>query len=128
MANIKLLLKKGDFEDATNYRRISITRALAEVFEKILQQQMIEYLDYFHLMSRHQFQFRKQFSSTDGLMLLTETIRAQVKCKILVAGALLDLSKAFESIEHNFVLKKFEYFGFDSYAYSYSELSDKQKS
>ena len=64
-----------DADDPSKYRPISITPALAKVFEKILQQQMIEYLDKNRIFSSVQFGFKKQFSTTDALLYATEKIR-----------------------------------------------------
>ena len=57
------IFKKGDHENATNYRPISITSAPAKLFEKILRQQIYEYLTENNLLSQMQFGFRSNCST-----------------------------------------------------------------
>ena len=98
--------KSGDIEDPTNYRPISITSALSKVFEKVIQNQIVEFLDDTKLLSPHQFGFRANFSTADALLYATEKIRFDIDNKNVVAAAFLDLSKAFDSISHEILLQK----------------------
>ena len=67
-------------------------------------------------MNPNQFGFRKIFSTNDALLLLTESIRKQIDDKKNVLAALLDLSKAFDSISHNKLLEKLYSIGFSQTA------------
>ena len=104
-AHVVPIYKSGDIEDPTNYRPISITSALSKVFEKVIQNQIVEFLDDTKLLSPHQFGFRANFSTADALLYATEKIRFDIDNKNVVAAA-LDLSKAFDSISHEILLQK----------------------
>ena len=108
------IFKKGDLENATNYRPISITSALAKLFEKILRQQIREHLTENNLLSQMQFVFRSNYSTTDALLFAKESIRQSLDQNQFVAAALLDLSKAFDSISHGILFEKLEALNFDS--------------
>ena len=67
--------QKGDTEDPNNYRPISITPVISKSFEKIIREQIMEYLNKNKLLSQVQFGFRKRFSATDALDYATEKNR-----------------------------------------------------
>ena len=112
------IFKKGDPENAANYRPFSITSALAKIFEKILRQQISEYLTENNLLSQMQFGFRSNYSTTDALLFATENIRQSLDQNQFVAAALLGLSKAFDSISRGILFEKLEELNFDSNALS----------
>ena len=65
-------------------------------------------------MSIGQFGYRKQISTIDAILKSTEQIRLELNKKI--TGAFLDLSKAFDSINHKILLRRLEKIGFDGNA------------
>ena len=71
-ADITPLVRKGDLDDPLNYRPISLTPALAKVFESLIKQQIDEYVHKNALLSQTQFGLRKKISTTDALAYLTE--------------------------------------------------------
>ena len=111
-ADITPLFKKGDLDDPLNYRPISLTPALAKVFESLIKQQIDEYVHKNALLSKTQFGFRKKFSTTDALVYLTEKIRCNKNEKKITAAAFLDLSKAFDSINLKLMIQKLSILGF----------------
>ena len=90
------IFKKGDCEEPNIYRPISITPALFKISEKVLRDQITQYLNRNKLLSSSQFRFRDNFSSVDALLCATENIRKKIKDNENVAAAFLDLSKAFD--------------------------------
>ena len=111
-ADITPLFKEGDLDDPPNYRPISSTPALAKVFESLIKQQIDEYVHKNALLSKTQFGFRKKFSTTDALVYLTGKIRCNKNKKKITAAAFLDLSKAFDSINHKLMIQKLSILGF----------------
>ena len=65
-------------------------------------------------MTPFQFGFRKNISTQDALVYVTENIRNQIDSKKIVHAALLDLSKAFDSISHEVLIEKMLSFGFSN--------------
>lgn len=51
-----------------NYRPISILPVISKIYEKILYEQLIEYLDTENILSDHQFGFRRQHSTASALL------------------------------------------------------------
>ena len=96
----------------------SITSALSKIFETVLKDQIVEFLNKNNLLSYSQFGFRSHFSSADALLFATETIRKQIDEKNIVAAAFLDLSKAFDSISHCILFEKLKELNFEDKAIS----------
>ena len=107
-AHVIPLYKKDDPLDPGNYRPISITPALSKVFEKLISQQLTEYLSREKILNAKQFGFRPGYSTSDALLFTTENIRSELDKNNKVAAAFLDLSKAFDSISHLILIQKFK--------------------
>ena len=123
------IYKKGDCEDANNYRPISLTAALAKLFEKVLREQMSNYLESNKLLTQRQFGFRSNYFTTDALLYATENIRKKLDNNENTAAAFIDLSKAFDSISHEILLQKLTMLKFDDNAMSMMEsfLTNRQQ-
>ena len=102
-ALVSPLYKKGNTEDPTNYRPISVTGALAKIFEQVIRNQIND----------KQFGYRKKVSTTDAILQCMEYVRTEMDKKNTVCGAFLDLSRAFDSISHEILIEKLKCLGFD---------------
>ena len=59
----------------------------------------------------HQFGFRKNHSINHALINLTEEIRDALDNNSFAAGVFVDLQKAFDTVDHNILLNKLNYYG-----------------
>ena len=115
-ACVTQLFKKGNPEDPLNYRPISVTSALSKIFEKAFSSQITSFLEREQLLSFSQFGYRKHISRIDAILKSREQIRLELNMKKNVTGAFLDLSKAFDSINHKIMLRRLENIGFEEHA------------
>ena len=113
-AHVLPLFKKDDPEDPINYRPISLTGALAKIFEILLRDQILAYSEKNKLLATTQFGYRKKVSTTDALLYCTEKIRYDLNKKTIVRGAFSDQSKDFDSISHPTLLHKTILLGFSA--------------
>ena len=98
-----------------------MTGSLSKLFEKLLQEQINEYLFKKKLLSKSQYGFRARSSTIDATLYATEHFRINMDSNKFTACALLDLSKAFDSINHNILKIKLYKLGFSETAVSILE-------
>ncbi|KAF2367572.1 Reverse transcriptase domain, partial [Trinorchestia longiramus] len=107
---IKPLLKAGDINTASNYRPISLLPVLSKILEKIISNQLSTHLDKSNLLHPNQYAYRKHTGTQDALLNITEKIYSDIDNKNVTLLLLLDLSKAFDSVEHTRLLQKISNF------------------
>ena len=100
--------KSGDYEDPSNFRPISILPVISKILERIVADQLPEYLETNRLISNTQHGFRSKLSTETALLAITEEIYENIDSNKISLLSLLDLSKAFDSVNHEFLLKKMQ--------------------
>ncbi|KAF2355281.1 Reverse transcriptase domain [Trinorchestia longiramus] len=108
---MKPLDKAGDINAASNYRSISLLPVLSKILEKVISNQLSKYLDKFNLLHPTQYAYRKHTSTQDALLNITKKIFSDIDNKNVTLLLLLDLSKAFDSVEHTRLLQKISKLG-----------------
>ena len=98
---VTLLYKKGDRQDLSNYRPITLLPSMYKLFTKILTNRLTKSLD--ENQPREQAGFRSGFSTIDHLHSINQLIEKTNEYNIPLCLAFVDYEKAFDSIEHNAV-------------------------
>jgi len=91
---------------ATNYRPISLTSKLCKVFETIVRDQVIEFLETNVLIRNSQHGFRKGSSCLTNLLLFLDKVLHSVNDGFSVDVVFFDLAKAFDKVPHKRLLEK----------------------
>ena len=109
-ADITPIHKKDDTTDKGNYRPISNLPTISKVFERIIYDQM--YLFFDELFSIYLGDFRKGFSVQHSLSRLLKIWQQCLDKKGIVGTVLIDLSKAYDCIQHDLLIAKLAAYGF----------------
>ena len=111
IAKVIPIYKKGDTNNPSNYRPISILSIINKVFEKVLHKRLSKYLDKFNILYEFQFGFRKGHSTTQALIEITDKIKKGIDNGNSTCGIFIDLCKAFDTVNHDILLNKMHHCG-----------------
>ena len=111
IAKVSALFKGGIESEADNYRPISVLPTLNKVFEKVLHNQLVTFLELHGVLSKQQFGFRKKHSTSHAVNCLHEKLINNFENGDMSAVLFIDLKSAFDTIDIDILLKKMEHYG-----------------
>ena len=116
IAKLKPLFKKGSRTAPKNYRPISLLPLISKLIEKFIHGQTQKYLDDYNILYRYQSGFRKSYSTDSCLSYLNNKIAAGFESCLYTGIILIDLQKAFDTINHDILISKMKHLGFSKEA------------
>ena len=125
LADVVPIFKKGDNNDKENYRPVSLLPNFSKVFERLMNNQIDNYMK--NKFSKFLTGFRKNHSTQNALLNMIEKWKANLNNGNKIAVLIMDLSKAFDTLDHSLLLSKLKAYGFDerSLIFLKSYLSDR---
>jgi len=132
VAIITPVLKKqnADPDEPKNYRPISNLTFISKVLERIIVEQITQHLEEADLMPEFQSAYRKHHCTVSALMKVLSDSLDAADCRQVTLLGLLDLSAAFDTVDHDIPLVRLEtLFGIGGsvLAWLKSFLSDRQQ-
>ena len=110
LGDITPIFKKDDATNVKNYRPISVLPAASKIFERLLKKQIISHIEE-HL-SPYLCGYRKGFNTQHALIALIEKWKISLDKNGYAGAILMDLSKAFDTLNHDLLLAKLNAYGF----------------
>ena len=131
-ARVIPLHKKGCKTEIGNYRPVSILTIVSKIVERLIHDQLMAYFNKKSLIFDFQSGFRPSFSTDSCLIHLSDHIKKEWDRGNLTGMVVLDLQKAFDTVDHSILLDKFKAMGlsenalfwFDSYLNDRWQLVD----
>ena len=111
IAKVIPIYKKGENTDINNYRPISILTHLNKIFETIICNQMKSFLNKHNAFYKYQYGFRENHSTDHALIEIVDGIKLAIDSSKLAGGIFIDLTKAFDTVNHRILLEKLRHLG-----------------
>ena len=113
-ADVTPIFKKSDSTATKNYRPISVLPSVSKVFERLMQKQILTYIEQY--LSPFLCGYRKGYSTQAALIALLEKWKYTLDNKNFAGAVLMDLSKAFDTINHELLIAKLHAYGFSKHS------------
>lgn len=110
-AYIRPIFKTGEKDEMKNYRPISLLTGISKVFEYVIHIRLTNFLERNAVLSDQQYGFRKGMSTIRGLYQALSFAIDSLNNKNQTLVMCLDLSRAFDSVDHNILLNRLDGYG-----------------
>ena len=119
IAKVNPVFKSGDNQVFSNYRPIFILPSISKILEKIMHNYLFDFVTKSEIFSPHQYDFRPNRSTYMAINDLHCKITDDLDNKHHSLGIFLDLSKAFDTLNHDILLHKLNIYGIRGLANSW---------
>ena len=111
VAKVVPVFKKDDPHVFSNYRPISLLPCFSKILERLIYNRLDHFLTRFNILHDNQYGFRKNHSTDLALLDICNNISSSLNLNHHTIGIFLDLSKAFDTIDHGILLAKLHHYG-----------------
>ena len=127
IAKVNPIFKSGDNQVFSNYRPISILPSISKILEKIMYTRLFDFVTKNDILSPHQYGFRPNRPTYMAINDLYCKITDDLDNKHYSLGIFLDLSKAFDTLNHDILLHKLNMYGILANSWIQNYLSNRKQ-
>ena len=111
IAEVIPIFKSESRVACNNYRPIFLLSNIGKIIEKLMHKHLYSFLETQNCFYPAQFGFRLNVSTNNALMSIIENIQTQLDEGKYCTGVFVDLKKVFDTVDHNILLRKLDYYG-----------------
>ena len=110
-ARVTPIHKSGPTDLCPNYRPVSVLVSISKLLERIVYNQLMTFINDQNLLTNSQYGFRPGRSTEAALLSFTDHVLNAFDNDEYTVSVFLDLSKAFDTVNHSIMLHKLNHYG-----------------
>jgi hypothetical protein len=110
-AIVKPIFKKGNKQEISNYRPITLLTSFSKIIEKLIYARLHAHINMNNILVQEQYGFRTHSSTERAAFTLINSILTAMNNSQIVGSIFYDLQKAFDCVNHKILLEKLEFYG-----------------
>ena len=111
ISKVTPVFRTGAMTDLGNYHPIAVLSPFASILERLVYNQLNHFLEKGNILFKHKFDFRKNYSTEQAILELIDNVKMKIDNKEGMCSIFLDLSKAFDTVNHQILLQKLYRYG-----------------
>ena len=110
IARVLPVFKNGIQTNMSNYRPISLLSVCNRILEKIMYNRLSNFIEKMNIIYAKQFGFRSHHSTEHAILSIVDKIHEGIEKGMFSCGIFLDFNKAFDTVNHAILVRKFEHY------------------
>ncbi|KAG5674219.1 hypothetical protein PVAND_004199 [Polypedilum vanderplanki] len=107
--------KGGSKKDPNNFRPISSLPIFAKIFEHVVYRRLLDHLTLNDIVDCHQYGYMPKTNTEVAIVHILNDVYSAIDKKNSTSMTCIDCSKAFDTVQHSLLTKKFSYLGLDPF-------------